>query len=104
MVTRGSVEEFGRVSEAWTLDKTLSRQAAHYPKTLFAGGEWVAPTGSETIPAIDPANGQEIARFSRGGAPDVDRAVRAARQALESGPWPKMTGQARAKLLWALAD
>ncbi len=92
------------MSEAWTLDKTLSPQAAQHPKTLFVGGEWVAPTGSETIPAIDPANGQEIARFSRGGAQDVDRAVKAARQALETGPWPKMTGQTRARLLWALAD
>ena len=92
------------MSEAWTLDKALSPRAAHRPKTFFIGGEWVAPAAPETIPAVDPANGQEIARFSRGGAQDVDRAVRAARQALEAGPWPKLTGQARAKLLWALAD
>jgi phenylacetaldehyde dehydrogenase len=92
------------VSEAWTLDKTLSPQAARRPKTVFIGGEWVAPAGEDTIPAIDPANGRQIARFARGGARDVDRAVQAARQALETGPWPKMTGQARAKLLWSLAD
>ncbi len=92
------------MGEAWTLDKALSPQAAYRPKTLFIGGVWVAPTGSETIAVVDPASGQEIARFSRGGVQDVDRAVRAARQALETGPWPKMTGQARARLLWALAD
>jgi phenylacetaldehyde dehydrogenase len=92
------------MSEAWTLEKTLSPHAMDRPKTLFIGGEWVAPIRPDTIPAVDPANGQEIARFSRGGAQDVDRAVRAARLALEAGSWPKMSGQARAKLLWTLAD
>lgn len=92
------------MSETWTLDKALSPQAAEHPKIHFIGGEWVAPVCGGTIPAIDPANGQEIARFARGGAQDVDHAVQSARMALETGPWSKLTGQARAKLLWSLAD
>jgi phenylacetaldehyde dehydrogenase len=39
-----------------------------------------------------------------GDREDVDRAVRAARRAFESGPWRKMTPSERGKLVWKLAD
>jgi phenylacetaldehyde dehydrogenase len=89
---------------AWTKDLALAPLVAERARALFVGGEWVEPQGGGTIPVVDPATGREIARVARGMAADVDRAVAAARKAFESGPWPKMTGQARGKLLWKLAD
>jgi phenylacetaldehyde dehydrogenase len=41
---------------------------------------------------------------AEGDREDVDRAVRAARRAFESGPWPEQTASARGRLLWKLAD
>jgi acyl-CoA reductase-like NAD-dependent aldehyde dehydrogenase len=55
------------------------------------------------IDVINPATGLVIAKVQAAGAGDVDRAVKAARAAFE-GPWSKMTGIDRAKLLWKLAD
>ena len=71
---------------------------------LFINNEWVEPQSGQTIDVINPATGKVIAKAAAGGAADVDRAVRAARAAFESGPWPSMPPVERAKLLWRLAD
>ncbi len=70
---------------------------------LFINGEWVDAETGETIDVINPATGQVIAKVQAAGARDVDKAVKAARAAFE-GPWSKMTGIDRAKMLWKLAD
>ena len=51
----------------------------------FIGNRWVAPAVGETIPVIDPSDGQVFAQLARGNAADIDRAVQAARAAYE-GP------------------
>jgi len=71
---------------------------------LFIGGEWVEAETGETIDVINPATGLVIAKVAAANAADVDKAVKAARKAFESGPWPAMNGTERAKLLWKLAD
>ena len=71
---------------------------------LFIGGEWVEAETGETIDVINPATGMVIAKIAAANAADVDKAVKAARKAFESGPWPAMNGTERAKLLWKLAD
>src|SRR5205085_11178649 len=53
---------------------------------------------------LDPANGHEIASVAHGGAEDVERAVAAARAALEEGPWATMPSAGRERLMHALAD
>ena len=52
----------------------------------------------------NPATGEVIAKVAAATAPDVDKAVKAARRALESGPWSKMDAADRGKLLFKLAD
>src|SRR3954470_22391589 len=42
------------------------------------GGEWVPAADGATIDVVNPANGEVLARVPRGGAADVDAAVRAA--------------------------
>ncbi len=71
---------------------------------LFIGGEWVECETGETIDVINPATGLVIAKVAAASANDVDKAVKAARKAFESGPWPAMNGTERAKLIWKLAD
>jgi aldehyde dehydrogenase (NAD+) len=51
--------------------------------TLYIGGEWVAPTGSETLEVIDSTTEQVMGSVPLGTAADVDRAVAAARAAFE---------------------
>src|SRR5690606_37678936 len=58
----------------------------------------------ERIPVYDPATAQLIAHQPEAGARGVDRAVRAARQALEQGEWAQMLHAQRERLLLRLAD
>ena len=83
-----------------------AQTAAFLSKThgLFINGEWVEPESGKSIDVINPATGKVFAKAAAGGAGDIDRAVRAARAAFESGPWPAMAPVERSKLLWRLAD
>ncbi|MEE9266517.1 MAG: aldehyde dehydrogenase family protein, partial [Gammaproteobacteria bacterium] len=74
------------------------------PKKMLIGGEWVTSASGKTFPVYDPATGREIAQVSEGEEEDINRAVKAARKAFESGPWPKMSPADRTRLLWKLAD
>ena len=90
-------------SEITLQSDTLSFLETH-PKKLLIGGEWVEAAGGETFATLDPASGRELAQVALAGAEDVARAVQAARTAFESGPWSKLNGEERARLLWKLAD
>src|ERR1700761_6524751 len=52
----------------------------------FIGSEWVAPAGGETIPVLDPSDGQPFTQLARGSAADIDAAVQAARKDFD-GAW-----------------
>jgi len=71
---------------------------------LLIDGEWVAPAAGGTIAVFDPATEEQIASVAAADEVDVDRAVAAARRAFETGPWRRMSGASRAKLIWALSD
>jgi aldehyde dehydrogenase (NAD+) len=73
------------------------------PKSLLIGGEWVPAASGKLFPSINPSNGQVIAQVAEGDQADVDRAVAAARSALE-GPWKRATPGQRQGLIWSLAD
>jgi phenylacetaldehyde dehydrogenase len=74
------------------------------PHRLLIGGEWVDSAAEKTIPVIDPATGKTVAVVPDANAADVDRAVAAARAALERGPWPNLKPAEREALIWRLAD
>ena len=71
---------------------------------LLIGGEWVESTSTRTLPSIDPATGRGVAMLADAGEADVERAVAAAREAFEKGPWPDMLPAQREALLWRLSD
>ncbi|CAI0543215.1 unnamed protein product [Linum tenue] len=58
----------------------------------------------KTFETIDPRTGETIARVSEGDKEDIDLAVGAARRAFDHGPWPRLPGAARAKIMHKFAD
>jgi len=78
-------------------------QAVELTKNLI-NGEWYDAAGGKTFDTFNPATGEVIAKVAAGDREDVDRAVKAARAAFETGPWPKMSARDRGKLLFKLAD
>jgi aldehyde dehydrogenase (NAD+) len=71
--------------------------------TLYVGGEWVAPSSTNTIEVISPTTEQVIARVPEAAEGDVDRAVEAAIAAL-TGPYPALTPDERADYIVKLAQ
>ncbi len=70
---------------------------------LFIDGESTEAASGEFRDLVEPASGDALARAAMAGEADVDRAVAAARSALD-GPWGKTPPIERSRLLHALAD
>jgi acyl-CoA reductase-like NAD-dependent aldehyde dehydrogenase len=73
------------------------------PHRLLIGDDWVEAASGETFETLDPATGEVICSVAKAGPEDVDRAVAAARAALE-GPWGQMPAAGREQLMRKLAD
>src|SRR5262249_27007560 len=71
---------------------------------LFINNEFVDPQQGGTFDTFNPATGEVLAKVAAASSADVDRAVKAARQALESAPWARMDAAERGRLLFKLAD
>jgi acyl-CoA reductase-like NAD-dependent aldehyde dehydrogenase len=74
------------------------------PGLLYIDGQWVAPATDARIEVIAPATEEVFMRVAAAGEADVNRAVEAARQAFDGGPWPRMSHAQRAQYLSAIAD
>jgi acyl-CoA reductase-like NAD-dependent aldehyde dehydrogenase len=70
---------------------------------LFINGEVVEAASGELRDVVEPATGDVLARAAMAGKADVDRAVEAARAALD-GPWGRTPPTERSRLLHALGD
>jgi phenylacetaldehyde dehydrogenase len=71
---------------------------------MLIGGDWVNAASGKTFEVYDPANGEVIASVARGDSEDIDRAVKTARAAFETGPWSTMTASARGRAIHKLGD
>ncbi|MBI2424877.1 MAG: aldehyde dehydrogenase family protein [Candidatus Hydrogenedentes bacterium] len=80
------------------------QQFLNTPGKLLIDGRWVHAASGQTFAVLNPADGSTLAHVAAGEKEDIDRAVRAARDAFERGPWHTMQPAVRAKLLWRLAD
>lgn len=74
------------------------------PAQLFIGGKFVPAQSGKTFETVNPATGEKLTTCALAGPEDVNLAVKAARGAFESGPWPRMSVSARGRLLWRIAD
>jgi aldehyde dehydrogenase (NAD+) len=71
---------------------------------LFVGGDWIAPHGKDRLEVVNPATEQVIATVPSGSPEDADAAVAAAREAFDSGPWPRMSLEERLTVLERFRD
>jgi len=82
----------------------------HVPEDLpthlqhFIDGQWVDSIGGETFDVLDPVSNQNYATCAAGQKADIDRAVAAAKQAFDSGPWPRLKPRDRYRVLNRIAD
>jgi acyl-CoA reductase-like NAD-dependent aldehyde dehydrogenase len=74
------------------------------PGQLYIGGEWQAAESGDTFDTMNPSTAEPLTQVASAAEADVDRAVRAAREAFENGPWPGMDARARGRVLYAIAD
>ncbi|MBF6186689.1 aldehyde dehydrogenase [Nocardia farcinica] len=70
----------------------------HYD-SLFIGGRWTEPAGSERLQVISPATVEPVGSVPVVERADVDAAVTAARHAFDHGPWPSTPPTERAAVL-----
>ncbi|KAE9600301.1 hypothetical protein Lal_00045335 [Lupinus albus] len=71
---------------------------------LFINGQFVHSISGKEFETIDPRTEEVIAKVSEGRKEDIDVAVKAARAAFDHGPWPRMPGAERAKIMMKWAD
>ncbi|HEV8049095.1 MAG TPA: aldehyde dehydrogenase family protein [Thermoplasmata archaeon] len=70
---------------------------------MLIGGEWVAAGTEATAPVVNPFDGSTIAEVPVGSRDDARRAIDAARDAFDKGPWPKLPPRARGEVLLKVA-
>src|SRR5215218_56590 len=70
---------------------------------LYVAGEWAEASDGRTFESFEPATGRAWATVAEAGPHDVDRAVGAARDALE-GAWGRTRAPDRARVLWRIAE
>jgi acyl-CoA reductase-like NAD-dependent aldehyde dehydrogenase len=85
-----------------TIERTRSSESEITNARMLIGGAWVDAESGETLPVENPANRQVFARIPRGGAADVDRAVKAAQKAFPA--WSKVVPRERGRMLLRIAD
>ena len=61
------------------------------PGRFFINGEWAAPSTDRQIEVIAPATEEVYVRVAAAQEADINRAVAAAREAFDKGPWPRMS-------------
>src|SRR5947199_2370650 len=79
----------------------VAGEVRHYQ--MLIGGQWVDAQSGRTFESINPYTGKVWAVMPEAAEADVDAAVRAARSAFDEGPWGRMTGTERARLMRRLA-
>ena len=71
---------------------------------MLINGKWVDAASGKTFPTYNPATGEVLSNVAEGDREDIDRAVKAARAAFETGPWSKISPSERGRMMWRLAD
>lgn len=72
--------------------------------TLFIDGRWVAPSTAARITALNAATEEVLGTVAQADVADVDRAVAAARNAVENSEWSQTCPADRAAVMTRFAD
>jgi aldehyde dehydrogenase (NAD+) len=71
---------------------------------LYIGGAWATPSSDGQIEVVSPVTEEVIFSVAEAREPDMDRAVAAARQAFDKGPWPRLSHAERADWMLKLGE
>jgi aldehyde dehydrogenase (NAD+) len=83
------------------MSKPVAMPAA--PERFYIGGRWVEPISKQTLKVVSPTTEELLITYPEAGPADIDRAVAAAREAFDKGPWPRMEPAERARYLRKVA-
>ncbi|XP_076153215.1 mitochondrial 10-formyltetrahydrofolate dehydrogenase isoform X2 [Alosa pseudoharengus] len=84
--------------------KEVNNMTVKMPYQCFINGKFEDAENGKTCDTINPTDGSTICKVAYASVGDVDRAVAAAKDAFEIGPWGKMNPRDRGRLLYNLAD
>ncbi len=82
----------------------ITEAPLQHSDSFFIGGEWVEPSSKRTIDVIDSTTEEHYFSVPEALEPDMDRAIAAAREAFDHGPWRKMSHAERAGYIKTLAE
>src|SRR3546814_21008713 len=93
------------MSAALSLDDWRGQAAKlSHRNQCFVDGRFVPAASGRTFDCVSPVDGRVLTRVARGDAEDVDRAVRAARKAFESGHWSTMAPKDGKRVMLRFAE
>uniref|UniRef100_A0A8D3DFW9 formyltetrahydrofolate dehydrogenase n=1 Tax=Scophthalmus maximus TaxID=52904 RepID=A0A8D3DFW9_SCOMX len=84
--------------------KEVNNMTVKMPHQCFINGKFEDAENGKTYETINPTDGSVICKVSYASLGDVDRAVAAAKEAYDNGPWGRMNPRDRGSLLYKLAD
>ncbi|XP_041111111.1 mitochondrial 10-formyltetrahydrofolate dehydrogenase-like isoform X1 [Polyodon spathula] len=84
--------------------KNINNMTVKMPHQCFINGRFEDAENGKTYDTVNPTDGSVICKVSYASVGDVDRAVAAAKDAFETGPWGNMNARDRGRLLYKLAD
>ncbi|CAM3989933.1 aldehyde dehydrogenase family protein [Lederbergia lenta] len=73
-------------------------------KKMYINGDFVESVSGKTFETPNPATGDALATLYEADEQDIDKAVKAARNAFDDGEWSKMSAASRSRLMYKLAD
>lgn len=85
------------------ISKTV-RDFLHEKVKLFINGEFVESVSGKTFESVNPADGEVLANVYEAEKADIDKAVKAARDAFEHESWKDITTLERGNLMYKLAQ
>jgi acyl-CoA reductase-like NAD-dependent aldehyde dehydrogenase len=77
---------------------------APFQGRLLINGTWLDATDGSKLERKSPAHDQLVAIYAQAGVLDAEKAIAAARHAFDHGPWPRMKGAERSRILRKVAD
>ncbi|XP_035002751.1 mitochondrial 10-formyltetrahydrofolate dehydrogenase [Hippoglossus stenolepis] len=84
--------------------KDVNNMTVKMPHQCFINGKFEDAENGKSYNTINPTDGSVICKVSYASVGDVDRAVLAAKEAFDNGPWGRMNPRDRGSLLFKLAD
>ncbi|CAH0549064.1 unnamed protein product [Brassicogethes aeneus] len=86
------------------VEMNINKMNIKFPCQLFINGKFVDSENCKTTTSINPGTEEAICEVQCGSVNDVDKAVKAAKKAFDSGEWSKISPRERGQLLYKLAD